>query len=81
MTENKMKVNNKNKLNTIISLLDTHIINELKKVEINEDKVDTLSGIRTVFVMELNNVMRGENNRQMFDKDYWKAYRKSNQGF
>lgn len=81
MTENKMKVNNKNKLNTIISLLDTHIINELKKVEVNEDKVDTLSGIRTVFVMELNNVMRGENNRKMFDKDYWKTYRKSNQGF
>ena len=41
--KNKMKVNNKNKLNTIISLLDTHIINELKKVEVNEDKVDTLS--------------------------------------
>lgn len=81
MTENKMKVNNKNKLNSIISLLDTHIINELKKVEVNEDKVDTLSGIRTVFVMELNNVMRGENNRKMFDKDYWKTYRKSNQGF
>lgn len=81
MTENKMKVNNKNKLNSIISLLDTHIINELKKVEVNEDKVDTLSGIRTQFIVELNNVMRGENIRKMFDKDYWKTYRKSNQGF
>ena len=72
-----MKINNQNKLDTIISLLDTHIINELKKKEMNEEKVETLTGIRSEYIEELNNVIRGENMRHMFDKEYWKSYRKT----
>ena len=72
-----MKINNQNKLDTIISLLDTHILNELKKKEMNEDRVQTLSGIRSEYIEELNSVIRGENLRDMFDKNYWKSYRKS----
>ena len=73
-----MKINNQNKLNTIISLLDTHILNELKKKDVNEEKVESLTGIRTEFIQELNNVLRGENIRNMFDKKYWESYRKTN---
>ena len=72
-----MKINNQNKLNTIISLLDTHILNELKKKDMNEEKVESLTGIRTEFIVELNNVLRGENIRNMFDKKYWESYRKT----
>ena len=73
-----MKINNQNKLGTIISLLDTHILNELKKKDVNEEKVESLTGIRTEFIVELNNVLRGENIRNMFDKKYWESYRKTN---
>lgn len=77
MKENKMKINNQNKLDTFISLLDIHILNELKKKDMNEDKVESLTGIRSEFIEELNNVKRGENIRSMFDKEYWKSYKKS----
>ena len=72
-----MKVNNQKKINTIISLLDTHILNELKKKDMNEDRVQTLTGIRSEYIEELNNVKRGENIRDMFDKNYFKNFRKS----
>jgi hypothetical protein len=72
-----MKINNQNKLSTILSLLDNHIVKELKKDEINEDKIDTLTTIRTEFIQELNSVKRGENISEMYDKKYWKTYRKS----
>ena len=73
-----MKINNQKKLNTIISLLDYHIINELKKKELNEDKVMSIAEIRSGFIEELNSVIRGENTRKMYDKKYWKTYQKSN---
>ena len=72
-----MKINNQNKLDTFISLLDTHILRELKKKDVNEDKLISLTEIRSGFIEELNNVKRGENMSDMFDKDYWKSYRKS----
>lgn len=72
-----MKVNNQNKINTIISLLDSHILNELKKKDMNEDRVQTLTGIRSEYIEELNNVKRGENIQDMFDKNYFKNFRKS----
>lgn len=72
-----MKVNNQNKINTIISLLDSHILNELKKKDMNEDRVQTLTGIRSEYIEELNKVKRGENIQDMFDKNYFKNFRKS----
>ena len=38
-----MKINNQNKLDTFISLLDTHILRELKKKDMNEDKLISLT--------------------------------------
>ena len=72
-----MKVNNQNKLHLIIKLLDTHLINELKKKDVNVLKVQSITGVRTEFIEELNNVKRGENIRDMFDKKYFENFRKS----
>ena len=44
----------------------------------DEGRVQTLTGIRSEYIEELNNVNRGENIRDMFDKKYWKSYRRSN---
>ncbi|MGB5241969.1 MAG: hypothetical protein WBN50_00015 [Lutimonas sp.] len=43
----------------------------------NEDRVQTLTGIRSEYIEELNNVKRGENIQDMFDKNYFKNFRKS----
>ena len=73
-----VKINNQNKLGTIITLLDTHILNELKKKDVNDDKLSVLTDIRGLYIEELNNVIRGENIRNMFDKKYWESYKKTN---
>ena len=72
-----MKVNNHKKIELIISLLDSHILNELKKKEFNEDRIQTITGIRSDYIEELNSVQRGENIQDMFDKNYFKNFRKS----
>ena len=72
-----MKVNSFKKINTVISLLDKHILNILSQKEIDEDKLSVLTDIRTLYVEELNGIMRSENIGDMFDKDYWKSYRKT----
>ena len=73
-----VKINNQNKLGTIITLLDTHILNELKKKDVNDDKLSVLTDIRGLYIEELNNVIRGENIHDMFDKEYWESYKKTN---
>ena len=73
-----MKVNSFKKVNTVISLLDKHILNILSQKEIDEDKLSILTDIRTLYVEELNGIIRGENIKEMYDKKYWKSYRKSN---
>lgn len=72
-----MKINNHKKVELIISLLDSHILNELKKKEFNEDRIQTITGIRSEYIEELNKVKRGENIQDMFDKNYFKNFRKS----
>ena len=72
-----MKINNHKKVKLIISLLDSHILNELKKKEFNEDRIQTITGIRSDYIEELNSVQRGENIQDMFDKNYFKNFRKS----
>ena len=72
-----MKVNSYKKINTVISLLDKHILNILSKKEIDDDKLSVLTDIRILYVEELNGIIRSENMSDMFDKSYWKSYRKS----
>lgn len=72
-----MKINNHKKVELIISLLDTHILDELKKKDMNEDRVQTITGIRSEYIEELNNVKRGENVNNLFDRKYFNTYRKT----
>ena len=78
MYQKIVKANNIKKINTVISLLDKHILNELKQKEVNEDKIESLTGIRTEFVDQLSSLIRVKNIKDMFDKEYTKSYRKSN---
>ena len=69
-----MKVNN---IKNIISLLDNHILKILSSKEVDYDKLSSLSDIRSMYIEELNGLIRGQNTSDMFDKKYWKSYRKS----
>ena len=71
-------VNNINKISKVIYLLDKHIMKILNKTDIDDEKLSSLSEIRSMYIGELNNIIRNQNTREMFDKKYWKSYRKSN---
>ena len=72
-----MKINNKNEISKIIKLLDKHIVDLLSKEDLDEEKVETLTSIRVEYIQELNNLIRGENTKEMFDKEYHKMYKKT----
>lgn len=69
MNLNIMKVNSKNKISLIINLIDNQIIDLLSKKEIDEEKIETLTTIRIEFIKELNNIIRVQNTRKMFDSE------------
>ena len=73
-----MKGNNIINVRKVIYLLDKHIIELLSKKDFNYEKIESLSEIRSMYIGELNNFMRSKNTSEMFDKEYWKSYRKSN---
>ena len=73
-----MNINSKNKISKIIYLIDNHIIKILNRKEVDEDKLDSLTDIRILYVEELNSLISSNNTSEMFDKKYWKSYRKSN---
>ena len=72
-----MKVNSIKNISKVIYLLDKHIIEILNKSEVDDDKLSVLSDIRILYVEELNNSIRSKNISDMFDKKYWKSYRKN----
>ena len=67
----------KNIIERIIFLLDKHIMVILNKNEIDDDKLSVLTDIRILFVEELNGLISSNNTSEMYDKKYWKYYRKS----
>lgn len=66
-----------NNIKKIIPLLDKHILVILCKNEVDDDKLSVLTDIRVLYVEELNGLIRTRNTREMYDKKYWKSYRKS----
>ena len=66
------------KLKLILTLLDNHIVKELKKDDINEDRIAVITDVRGEFIKELLNLNKGKNIRKMYGKEYWKRYQKSN---
>jgi len=63
-----MNINSKSKISKIIYLIDNHIIDLLGKKEIDEDKIDTLTSIRIEYIQELNNIIRVQNTKDMYNK-------------
>jgi len=72
-----MKVNSIKNISKVIYLLDKHIIEILNKNEVDDDKLSVLSDIRILYIEELNNSIRSKNISDMFDKKYWKSYRRN----
>ena len=64
-------------ISKIIYLLDRHILRILSKNEIDDRTLSTLTSTRIEFVQEMNSIISSKNTRDMFDKKYWKSYRKS----
>ena len=58
--------------------LFVHIIKILNQTDIDDEKLSSLSEIRSMYIGELNNIIRNQNTHDMFDKKYWKYNRKSN---
>ena len=73
-----MKLNNSKNINRIIYLLDTHIIQLFGKKQIDVKAINALSQIRFDYMKELNALISSKNTKEMFNKEYWKRYRKSN---
>ena len=63
-----MKTNSIKIISKTIQLLDKRIIELLLEKEIDVNKIDSLSSVRTLYVEELNNKIRVKNTREMFKK-------------
>jgi len=63
-----MKINSIKNISKTVNLLDKHIYNILKKEEMDEDRLETIVGIRNQYIQELNNQIRIKNTREMFNK-------------
>ena len=61
-----MKINSIKNISKIIYLLDKHLFNILKSEEIDVDKLETISNVRSEYIKELNNQIRIKNTREMF---------------
>lgn len=66
-----MKTNSIKIISKTIQLLDKRIIELLLEKEIDVNKIDTLSSVRTIYIEELNNKIRVKNTREMFNKEYY----------
>ena len=58
----------------VISQLDKHILKLLSKDEVDEDKLTSLSEVRSEYVLELQSIIKSENTSEMFDRKKYKNY-------
>ena len=65
------------KIKKMISLIDYHILEILVKNDVDVDKLDSLTTVRHELVLELNSYISMKNTREMYDKEYWESYKKS----
>jgi|GEM_PF-4184483 len=52
----------------VISELDKHIFQILSKDVIDDNKLQSLSDVRTEYVQELNLIVKSENTSEMYDR-------------
>ncbi len=72
-----MSVNSIKNISKVIYLLDKQILINLNKNEVDYRRLSTLTDIRILYIEEMNNFIRSKNTGDMFDKKYWKSYRKN----
>jgi len=70
-----MKNNIKN-ISKVIYLLDKHILEILTEKEVDERTLGTLTSIRQDYIRELNSVISSNNTSDMYNKKYWKSFRR-----
>jgi len=70
------QVNNISTITKIIYFIDIQILKILSSKEVDEDKLSTLTDIRVLYIEELNNLIRSKNISDMYNKKYWKSYRR-----
>jgi len=70
------QVNNISTITKIIYFIDIQILKILSSKEVDEDKLSTLTDIRVLYIEELNNLIRSKNISGMYNKKYWKSYKR-----
>ena len=58
-------------------MLDLQILKLINEKELDDRRIAVLSDIRFEYMKELNGLIRTQNTSEMFDKEYFKSYKKS----
>ena len=72
-----MELNNQRNISRVIQVLDVQILKLINEKELDDRRITVLSDIRFEYMKELNGLIRMQNTRDMFDKEYHKSYKKS----
>ena len=72
-----MKLDNIENISRVIHVLDVQILKLINEKELDDRRIAVLSDIRFEYMKEMNALVRTHNTRDMFDKEYFKSYKKS----
>jgi len=72
-----MKLDNIENISKVIHVLDVQILKLINEKDLDDRRIAILSDIRFEYMKEMNALVRTQNKRDMFDKEYHKMYKKS----
>ena len=72
-----MELSNQRNISRVIQVLDLQILKLINEKELDDRRIAVLSDIRFEYMKELNGLIRTQNTHDMFDKEYFKSYKKS----
>ena len=70
-----MKLDNIENISRVIHVLDVQILKLINEKELDDRRIAVLSDIRFEYMKEMNALVRTQNTRDMFDKEYNKMYK------
>ena len=70
-----MELNNQRNISRVIQVLDVQILKLINEKELDDRRIAVLSDIRFEYMKEMNALVRTQNTRDMFDKEYNKMYK------
>lgn len=70
-----MKLDSIENISRVIQVLDLQILKLINEKEIDDRRIAILSDIRFEYMKEMNSLIRTQNTRDMFDKEYHKMYK------